>query len=154
VLVVVEADAGEGPEDEGHHSQGDSLGHGAIQSAQVIMDDENTNKLKEKVKMTGDVDGGIVYLLVHPVGAFCNLVLDAFEVEELVLHYVEKLRLINKTIDSFLVRTKVLESPKYSVPNREEPTVILVQTVSVGSMVDLMKSRSVEDPAKRTNVTY
>ena len=60
MFVIVKADAGEGPEDEGHHSQGDSLGHGTIQPAQVIMDDENTNKLDDKIKMTEDGNGGIV----------------------------------------------------------------------------------------------
>ena len=127
-------------------SQGDSLGHGTIQSTQVIMDDENTNKLDDKIKMTEDRNGGIVNLprwnlraqvivpqarktwepsrafepdsdLVHPVCSCCNLVLDALEVEELMFDDVEKLRLINKTVNCFLIRAKVLKCSKYSVPN-------------------------------------
>ena len=44
MLVVVQADVGQGPQDEPHHSQGHSLGHGAIEPAQVILNDKDSKK--------------------------------------------------------------------------------------------------------------
>jgi len=146
VLVIVKADAGEGPQNESHHCKGDSLGHGSMKPAEVVMDDENTNKLDDKIKMTESRDRGIVNLplwdlraqviipqatktweparsfepdsdLVQPVSACRNLVLDALEVEQLVFDNIEKLWLVNKTVHCFLVRTKVLKCSKHSVPN-------------------------------------
>ena len=62
MLVIVQADAGQSPQNEGHDSDGESLGHGAIKPAKVIMDDENPNELDDKVKMTKNRDGGVVNL--------------------------------------------------------------------------------------------
>ena len=132
MLVIVQADAGKGPQNEGHDSNGEALGHGAIKPTQVIMDDENPNQLDDEVKMTKERNRGVVNLalrnlrtqvivskarqtwkparsfqpnsdLVQPVSTCSNLVLDALEIEELMLDQVEELWLVNETVYNLLV---------------------------------------------------
>jgi len=90
------------------------------------------------------------YLL--PPGSTLHLTQQYWEVEELVFDQIKELRLVNKSIHCLFVRPKVLESTKDSIPDRKESTIVLVQTVSVGSMVHLVVSGGVEYKTKRTDV--
>ena len=45
VVIVVQANVGQGPEQEGHHSEGDWLADGAEHLGEVVVDDEDSEKL-------------------------------------------------------------------------------------------------------------
>ena len=47
-LVVEEADVGEAPEEEEHHSEGDGLGEGGEHHREVVVDDEDSEELREE----------------------------------------------------------------------------------------------------------
>jgi len=64
-------------------------------------------------------------------GSIGHFVQEGGEVEELVLDHIEELWLVNQAIHSLFIRPEVLEGSKYSVPDRKESTVVLVQAISV-----------------------
>ena len=62
LLVVVEADVGQGPEEEGHDGEGDGLGDGGVHHREVVVDDEDSEELEEKEDVSEEVDVRIMLL--------------------------------------------------------------------------------------------
>ena len=62
-----------------------------------------------------------------------------------MLDWVPKLRLIYKAIHNFNIWFLSLKSPKHPIPNDENSSIILVQTISVCPVMDLVMTRRVED---------
>ena len=62
-----------------------------------------------------------------------------------MLDRIPELRLIHESIHDIHVRLLCLESSKHPVPDDEDSSIVLVQTVSVGSVVDLVVAGCVED---------
>ena len=62
-----------------------------------------------------------------------------------MLDWIPELRLIHESIHDLHVRLLCLESSKHPVPDNEDSSIVLVQTVSVGSVVDLVVAGCVED---------
>ena len=50
---------------------------------------------------------------------------------------IKELRLVNEAVHQRLVVSEILECPKDPVPDHKEPTVILIQAVTVRSVVNL-----------------
>ena len=68
--------------------------------------------------------------VVHSLGhSRAGLVCEEGEVEQLVSDDIEKLRLVDETVDNVLVLFFFLECSKESVPDTEPASIVLIQTV-------------------------
>ena len=130
------------------------------------MDDEDDEQLDDEVEMTRRGQAGIMFLPLRldrgalgisqprssgepsrsleegreplvPGAGGAGLVVQDLEVEELVLDDVEELGLGDEAVDELLVFVKSLEGAEDPVPNDEDPGVVLIEAVPVGTMVDL-----------------
>ena len=72
----------------------------------------------------------VVHSLSH---SRAGLVREEREVEQLMSDDIEKLRLVDKTVDNVLVLFFFLECSKQSVPDTEPASIILIQTVPSNS---------------------
>ena len=54
-----------------------------------------------------------------------------------MLQGIPELRLVHQAIHNVHIIPFCLESPKHSIPDNQHRTIILVKTVSVGTMVNL-----------------
>merc|ERR1719193_2459489 len=80
------------------------------------------------------------------------LVFDEAKVEGCVRHNVKGAGLVNQAIGNLLFWYFVLECAKNPVPNRQEASIVLVQTVPVGTVVNPVVGGKVEDKTKGTQV--
>ena len=72
--------------------------------------------------------------MVHsPGNSRAGLVCEEGKVEQLMSDDIEKLRLVDKTVDNVLVLFFFLECSKESVPDTEPASIVLIQTVSSNS---------------------
>ena len=55
----------------------------------------------------------------------------------MVFEDIKELRLVNEAVHQRLVVSEVLECPEHPIPDNEKSTIILVQAVSIRSVVNL-----------------
>ena len=74
--------------------------------------------------------------IIRPATTFVSLVMKKRKIKQLVLDDIEESWLIHQTIHYFLFLFLLLKCSKQSVPDGEPASIILVQTISVCSMVN------------------
>ena len=74
--------------------------------------------------------------IIRPVASFISFVMKERKIKQLVFNNIEESWLIHQTINNFFFLFYLLECSKQSVPYRQPSSIILIQTISVGSMVN------------------
>lgn len=80
----------------------------------------------------------IGFNLVKVAAVFVGFVAQNCKIEQLVFDDIKEPWLIHKTIHNLLVKLFFLKGSEHPVPHRKPTSIILVQAVSVCSMMDPM----------------